>query len=91
MGISGIAGTDPALVLRNSLDYQVNTRVINQDQKAYQLVADRFDSSTKILGTENVVDNIVLKRQKGCCTYRCALHEDKVFNEFRVVRFTATG
>ena len=69
----------------------MNTRVINQDQKAYQLFPDGFDSSTKILGIGNFVDKIVLKRKKGCYTYRCTLHEDKVFNEFRVVRFTATG
>ena len=77
LGLSGVAGTNPALVIRNSLDYQMNIRVIDEDQKTHQLVIDGLDSSTKIFDAENVVDNIVLRGgKKGYYTYRCALHED---------------
>jgi len=91
IGISGVLGTNPTIVMRSSLEHQMNLRVVNQDQEAHQFVIEGL-ASTKILGGDDVVDTLVLSGgHEGSYIYRCTLHEDEIFGEFRIVRVTATG
>jgi hypothetical protein len=90
IGILGVLGTNPTIVMRSSVDHQMNLRIINQDQEAHQFVIEGL-ASTKILA-DDIDDTLILSGGSlGSYTYRCALHEDEIFGEFRVVKVTATG
>ena len=92
VAISGVLGTNPTIVMRSSPDNQMNLRVINLDQEPHQLVIEGLNASTKVLDTDNREDTIVLSGgNEGSYTYRCALHDNEIFGEFRVVRVTARG
>lgn len=70
----------------------MNLRVINLDQEPHQLVIEGLKASTKVLDTDNREDTIVLSGDnEGSYTYRCSLHDNEIFGEFRVVRVTARG
>lgn len=90
VGISGVLGTNPTIIMRSSPDHQMNLRIINQDHEPHQFVIEGL-ASTRILDTDNVVDTLVLSGgNEGSYTYKCALH-DETFGEFRIVRVTARG
>lgn len=92
VAISGVLGTNPTIVMRSSTDNQMNLRVINLDQEPHQLIIEGLKASTKVLDTDNREDTIVLSGgNEGSYTYRCSLHDNEIFGEFRVVRVTARG
>jgi hypothetical protein len=91
VGISGVLGTNPTIVMRSSLDHQMNPKIINQDYEAHQFSIDGV-ASTQILDADNAVDTLALSgRREGIYSYRCLLHEGETLGEFRIVRVTATG
>jgi hypothetical protein len=92
IAISGVLGTNPTIVMRSSPDHQMNLTVLNQDEEAHQLVIDGLNVSTKLLDPYNRTDTIAISGgEEGSYTYRCALHENEVFGELRIVRVTARG